>query len=128
MNYTDTIVCHYMSCRIRKPTTSLSENKGADQLRSNCEAYQRLCFRYMDSTIPLRSLSEISSFYPSSLTVHACLCHLEDRFSHADSYIIAECHRKTMVIEGRAFQVPVLHTHNQREKSNDKSIQTVYVH
>ena len=29
------------------------ENKGADQLRSNCEADRRLCFRYMDSTVPL---------------------------------------------------------------------------
>ena len=27
-------------------------NKGADQLRSNREADQRLCFRYIDSTIP----------------------------------------------------------------------------
>ena len=27
----------------------LCENKGADQLRSNCEADQRLCFRYTDS-------------------------------------------------------------------------------
>ena len=31
----------------------LCENKGADQLRSNCEADQRLCFRYTDSAIPL---------------------------------------------------------------------------
>ena len=35
-----------------KPTICLGENKGADQLRSNCEADQRLCFRYSDSTIP----------------------------------------------------------------------------
>ena len=34
----------------------------ADQLRGNCEADQRLCFRYMDSTIPLLPKSEISSF------------------------------------------------------------------
>ena len=27
-------------------------NKDADQLRSNREADQRLCFRYIDSTIP----------------------------------------------------------------------------
>ena len=36
-----------------KPTICIGENKRADQLRSNCEADQRLCFRYMDSTIPL---------------------------------------------------------------------------
>ena len=34
---------------IRKPTKCLGENKGADQLRSNCEADQCLCFRYMDN-------------------------------------------------------------------------------
>ena len=38
------------------------ENKDADQLRGNREADQRLCFRYTDSTIPLLSISEISSF------------------------------------------------------------------
>ena len=34
----------------------------ADQLHSNCAADQRLCFRYIDTTIPLLSKSEISSF------------------------------------------------------------------
>ena len=29
----------------------LCENKGADQLRSNCEADQRLCFCYSDTTV-----------------------------------------------------------------------------
>ena len=37
------------------------ETKDADQLRGNREADQRLCFRYIDSTIPLLSKSEISS-------------------------------------------------------------------
>ena len=37
-------------------------NKGADQLRINCAADQRLCFRYIDSTIPLLPKSKISSF------------------------------------------------------------------
>ena len=36
-----------------KPTICIGENKDADQLRGNHEADQRLCFRYMDSTIPL---------------------------------------------------------------------------
>ena len=31
----------------------LCQNKGADQLRSNCEADQRLCFHYSHSTTPL---------------------------------------------------------------------------
>ena len=37
------------------------ENKGADQLRSNCEADQRLCFRYTDRTIPPLPKPKISS-------------------------------------------------------------------
>ena len=34
----------------------ICENKGTDQLRSNCKADQCLCFCYMDSTIPLKSV------------------------------------------------------------------------
>ena len=52
----------------------LCENKGADKLRSNCEADQRLCFRYTDSTLSLLIKSEISSFYAASGTVHVGLC------------------------------------------------------
>ena len=37
------------------------ENKGADQLRINCKADQCLCFRYMDSAIPVLSTAKISS-------------------------------------------------------------------
>ena len=32
------------------------DNKGADQLRSDCEADQRHCFRYADNTIALLSM------------------------------------------------------------------------
>ena len=38
---------------MRKPTFFICENKDADQLRGDREADQRLCFHYMDSTIPL---------------------------------------------------------------------------
>ena len=51
----------YMSRIVRKPDFCLGENKGADQLRGNREADQRLRFRYTDSTIFLLT-SEISSF------------------------------------------------------------------
>ena len=51
-----------MSRIVRKPDFCLCENKGADQLRGNREADQRLCFRYTDSTFPLLLISEISSF------------------------------------------------------------------
>ena len=52
----------HLSLVMRKPFFCICENKGADQLRSNCAADQRLCFRYIDTTIPLLSKSEISSF------------------------------------------------------------------
>ena len=54
---------HYetqMSSVMRKPTFCICENKDADQFRER-EADQRLCFRNIDSTIPLLSKSEISS-------------------------------------------------------------------
>ena len=51
----------YMNQAMRKPTFFICENKGADQLRSNCEADQRLCFHYMDSAITLLSKSKLSS-------------------------------------------------------------------
>ena len=52
----------HLSPVVRKPDFCLCENKGVDQLRSNCEADQRLCFRYMDSTISHILKSQISSF------------------------------------------------------------------
>ena len=59
---------------MRKPAFCICENKGADQLRGNREADQRLCFRYTDTTIPLLPTSEISSLYPSSVAVQPGLC------------------------------------------------------
>ena len=50
-----------MSRDVRKPDFCICENKDADQLRGNRKADQRLCFRHLDSTIPLLSKSEISS-------------------------------------------------------------------
>ena len=46
---------------VRKLDYCLYENKGTDELGSNCEADQHLCFRYTDSTISLRK-PEISGF------------------------------------------------------------------
>ena len=63
-----------MSHRMGKPTICIGENKGTDQLRSICEADQRLCCRYADSTIPLLSKSKISSLLPSSVTIQLGLC------------------------------------------------------
>ena len=57
---------------MRKPDFCICENKGADQLRSNCEADQCLCFRYMDSTIPRLLVPKI--FYLASETIQTGLC------------------------------------------------------
>ena len=64
----------HMSLVVRKPDFCICENKDADQLRGNHEADQRLCFRFMDTTIPLLSKFEISSLYPSSGSLHPGLC------------------------------------------------------
>ena len=47
--------------RREKTGFSHMRKKGADQLQGNREADQRLCFRYIDSTIPLLPKYEISS-------------------------------------------------------------------
>ena len=59
---------------MRKPTFCICDNKDADQLRRNREADQRLCFRYIESTIPILSKSEISSLQPSCVAVQPGLC------------------------------------------------------
>ena len=51
----------HLSRIMRNPTFCICENKDTDQLRGNREADQRLCFRYIDRTIPLLSKSEILS-------------------------------------------------------------------
>ena len=73
-NMMQNISFQYLSRLMTKPTICIGENKDADQLRGNREADQRLCFRYSDSTIPLLLKSEISSFYPFSVTVQPDLC------------------------------------------------------
>ena len=77
---------------MRKPTFCICKNKDADQLRGNRKADQRLCFSYIDSTLPLLSKSEISSFYQSSVTVQPGLCRTWSKtralvFSLRGSYI-----------------------------------------
>ena len=57
-----------------KPTICICENKGADQLRGNREADQRLCFRYSNSTFPPLLNSKFSSFYLFSVLVQVDLC------------------------------------------------------
>ena len=81
-----------MSRVVRKQDFCICENKDADQLRGNLEADQRLCFRYIESTIPLLPKSEISSLYPYSVIAQPGLCGTwsETRrpvFSQRGSYV-----------------------------------------
>ena len=77
---------------MRKPAFCICENKDTDQLRGNREADQRLCFHYIDSTIPLLSKSEISSLYSSLLWLYSPVCVRPGRkprrsvFSHRGSF------------------------------------------
>ena len=56
---------------MRKPAFCICFNKGVDQLRDNREADQRLCFRYIDSIIPLLPKSEISSLLEASSVLYS---------------------------------------------------------
>ena len=77
---------------MRKPAFCICKNKDADQVRGNRETDQRLCFRYIDSTIPLLSKSEISNLCPSSVTVQPDLCRTRSEtrmfvFSRRGSFV-----------------------------------------
>ena len=74
--------------RREKTVFCICENKDADQLRGNREADQRLCFRIIDSAIPLLSIPEISSLYPSSVAVQPQVGNPEDRFSQNEAHMI----------------------------------------
>ena len=80
---------------MRKPAFCICENKDADQLSSDREADQRLCFRYTDSTIPPLSTTEISRLQPSFVAVQPGLCRTRSQtrmlaFSRRDSYIYTD--------------------------------------
>ena len=94
---------------MRKPTFCICENKDADKLRGNREADQRLCFRYIDSTIPLLPVNEILA---SSHLVWLCspVCVGPGRkprrpvFSQRGSYYVPmppwECQIQSSVLPG----------------------------
>ena len=77
---------------MRKPAFCICENKDADQLPGNREADQCLCFRYIDSTIPLLPKSEILSFSGFSEAVQPCVRpgrKPRHRFSHNEAHILS---------------------------------------
>ena len=80
-----------MSHVMRKPDFCLCEDKGADQLCSNCTADQRLCFRYTDSTFPHLLIPKVSSlaFFCgcSGRFVSDLVGNPEDSFSRVTAHI-----------------------------------------
>ena len=94
---------------MRKPNFCLYENIGADQLRSNCEADQRLCFRYSDSTFPLLPKSKnfklLSCFFDcTGLFVSDLVGNPEDQFSRvlAEIKLCANNHFLNHTVSGQA--------------------------
>ena len=63
-----------MSRLMGKPTIYIGENKGADELRGNREADQRLCFRYMDTTEFLFYLNRKFQASSSFLCLYRPVC------------------------------------------------------
>ena len=96
---------------MRKLAFCMCENKDADQLCSNREADQRLCFCYMDSTIPLLPKSE-SLFQASRhlLWLHSPVCVGPGRtprrpvFSQRGSFFV--CVEEEKKREDREEQLP----------------------
>ena len=60
---------------MRKLDFCLCVNKDTDQLHSNCEADQRLCFRYTDSIIP-----PLQSTFSPNFQILAFFYGFADRF------------------------------------------------
>ena len=82
---------------MRKPAFCLCENKGADQLRGNRKVDQRLCFRYIDSTITVLSKSEIACLLSSSVALQPGLCPTWSKtpktiFFHNEAHIKPQSH------------------------------------
>ena len=90
-----------MSRRMGKPTIYIGENKDADQLRSNCEADQRLCFRYTDSRIhPLLILKnnvKILAFSYTGRFVSELVGNPNCLFSHAQTCLLLKLSNNLVV-------------------------------
>ena len=91
---------------MRKPEFCLCENKGADQLRNNCEADQRLCFRYNSSSSLIRNFKLLAFFRDSTDRFASDLVeNPEGRFSNivqviwtVSKRIGPNVHKKTIIV------------------------------
>ena len=70
---------------MRKPVLAICEQQSCRSVCASAQSDQHLYFRCLDSSIPLVSISEISSLYLAPETEQAVLSYLvgnpEDRFS-----------------------------------------------
>ena len=80
-----------MSLVMRKPAICICENKGADQ---------RLCFRHIDSAIPI---------YPKSSSVACVTCSETPKIVRCGSYI-----KRTLDIVYKLFSIFILRTRRLR--------------
>ena len=80
-----------VSAHVTRKTKALHMRKQRrKKLCSNSEAAQRLCFRYLDSTILLLSKSEILSLEPSSVAVQPDLCRTKSETKILNSRVTAQ--------------------------------------
>ena len=89
-----------MSHVMRKTNSCLCENKGADQLCSNCTADQHLCFCYMDSLFLLYLYTKFPAFFCDCTVqfVSGLAGNPEDQFSHDLAHIMNDCSASGIVI------------------------------
>ena len=59
---------------LRKPTFCICVDRDADRLRGGREAGRRLCFRYIDSTVPLLAKCKISGLWSYFVAARPGLC------------------------------------------------------
>ena len=84
---------------MRIPDFRLCENKGADQLYSDCEADQHLCFRYTDSTIPLLSKSK-KTVSSQLLCLYSSVCVRDGRKPDRSRLIFLANLENTIEVDG----------------------------
>ena len=99
------MVLTYSSRVMRNPTFCICENKDADLLRGNREADQRLCFRYIDSTV--QSLYFLNPKFQASshlLQLYSLVCAGPGRkperwFSHDAAHLFYFCSLHLMCVQ-----------------------------
>ena len=84
-----------------KPTDCIGENKGADQLRSNCEADQRLCFRYTYEYTRIVHFLLTFCCDCTARFVSDLVGNPEDRFSCAAAHLEVQMYSMTSLLNNQ---------------------------